>query len=310
LVDIKRLSLIADGEALLEDIPQPEKCPFCSGDIPEQEKPDYIAAARADLARIISEFEGLGEAEQDIKNRREAAESELARLENEKSEIDIIIAERLRPKELELKSVLSNYRAVTQIQAELDFLGGIVEERTNELRERENASELKTEYRVKDNYRNNKDFTQAIDKYIYDMFEVCRYEGLSSAHFSIDKFEVFINGMNKGTSHGKGYRAFINTVLALAFRKYLHDTGVYKTGLFVVDSPLLTLKQGVDDLAPESMKAALFRHLLENQSEGQVIVIENDIPELDYEANGVKPIVFTGGKKPGRYGFLYLDGQY
>lgn len=310
LVDIKRLSLIADGDSLLENIPLPEKCPFCAGDIPEQEKTDYITAARADLSRIITEFDGLQEAEADIKSRRETAEYELTRLEREKADIDAVVAEKLLPKELELKSVLADYKAVTQIQAELDFIGSIVEERTSELRERENASELKIEYKVKDNYKNNKAFTQEIDKYIYDTFDACRFEGLTSAHFSIDKFEVFINGVNKSTSHGKGYRAFINTALALAFRKYLHDTGVYKTGLFVVDSPLLTLKQGVDDQAPESMKTALFRHLLEKQSEGQVIIIENDIPELDYESNGVKPIIFTGGKEAGRYGFLYLDGQY
>ncbi|GHU55946.1 hypothetical protein AGMMS49975_18480 [Clostridia bacterium] len=80
--------------------------------------------------------------------------------------------------------------------------------------------------------------------------------------------------------------------------------------MFVVDSPLLTLKQGVNDQAPESMRTAMFRYLLETQQDGQVIVIENDIHDLDYVAYGVEPREFVGGTKMGRYGFLYIEGQY
>jgi hypothetical protein len=54
----------------------------------------------------------------------------------------------------------------------------------------------------------------------------------------------------------------------------------------------------------------MFRYLLENQQDGQVIVIENDIPDLDYGSYGVEPQEFVGNTRPGRYGFLYLDGQY
>lgn len=79
----------------------------------------------------------------------------------------------------------------------------------------------------------------------------------------------------------------------------------------MVDSPLLGLDQGVDDLAPESMRTALFKYFMDNQSEGQVIVVENKntMPKLDYKSSGTNVIEFTKGKCDGRYGFLYLDNK-
>ena len=50
------------------------------------------------------------------------------------------------------------------------------------------------------------------------------------------------------------------------------------------------------------MKAALFQYLMDNQQHGQVVIIENDIPELDYEKANVIP--FTKDIHKGRYGFL------
>lgn len=40
------------------------------------------------------------------------------------------------------------------------------------------------------------------------------------------------------------------------------------------------------------------------EGEGQVIIIENDIPTLDYEEKGATVYHFTKGKASGRYGFL------
>jgi hypothetical protein len=253
---------------------------------------------------------GLDETISEQESMRVAAENQLASLEKDKAQIDRLITERLRPQEFKLEETLKNYRAVSQLQAEIDLIGNLTFECEEELFDYEHSEEPTADYRVKEHYKNDEKFKHEINEYIQEAFEKCKYENLSSSYFSVDKFEVFINGKEKATSHGQGHRAFINTVLALAFRKYLRDNAVYNTGLFLVDSPLQSLKQGVEDFADDSMRAGLFRYLLENQDLGQVIVIENDIPELDYENYGVAPIEFTGGKKTGRYGFLYLDGQF
>jgi len=53
------------------------------------------------------------------------------------------------------------------------------------------------------------------------------------------------------------------------------------------------------------MRTALFQYLLDNQKNGQIIIIENEIPDLDYERGGATVHYFTQGKSKGRYGFLH-----
>jgi len=67
--------------------------------------------------------------------------------------------------------------------------------------------------------------------------------------------------------HGKGYRAFLNTVMVLA----------------IVDSPILSLEEGVDDKTPDTMKAGLFKYLLDNHHLARSLSLRtNSPPALDY----------------------------
>jgi len=84
--------------------------------------------------------------------------------------------------------------------------------------------------------------------------------------------------------------------------EYLTDKGKYAPELLIIDSPILSLKEKEDGVASDTMKAALFQYLLDNQSHGQVIIVENDIPDLDYSSANV--IQFTKDESYGRYGFL------
>ncbi len=84
--------------------------------------------------------------------------------------------------------------------------------------------------------------------------------------------------------------------------KYLSDKGKYAPGILIIDSPILSLKEREDGIATDTMKEALFQYLLNNMNDGQVIIIENDIPDLDYSSANV--IRFTKDQSTGRYGFL------
>ena len=50
------------------------------------------------------------------------------------------------------------------------------------------------------------------------------------------------------------------------------------------------------------MKSSLFKYLVYNPNSGKNIIIENDIPEIDY--TWVNVIKFTKDKNHGRYGFF------
>jgi hypothetical protein len=123
---------------------------------------------------------------------------------------------------------LKDFRAVSALQAELELIKSLVGDRTAELETSADDRIPKGEYRVKDNFP--ADFAKTFNSYVLEAFEHCRYANLSSAYFDTKKFEVFVNGDEKDIDHGKGYRAFISTTLALAFRKYLLGKGKYNVG--------------------------------------------------------------------------------
>ena len=58
-----------------------------------------------------------------------------------------------------------------------------------------------------------------MNEYAFNILEECKYENLTVARFNIQDFDMFVDGFKKATNHG--HSAFLNTVIALMFRKYL-----------------------------------------------------------------------------------------
>ena len=75
-------------------------------------------------------------------------------------------------------------------------------------------------------------FNSRIDDIAYEILSKCKYENLNTAHL-IWGLDLEVNGYMKENSHGKGYWAFINTVLGLTFRQYLQRDAIYKPGLLL-----------------------------------------------------------------------------
>ena len=163
----------------------------------------------------------------------------------------------------------------------------------------EKDDESEARYKPREHF--GSDFIDKMSAYLVEMLETCKYDHFLTARFSIDSFDVVVNGKKK-EHEGKGFRAFLNTALAFTLMRYLVKHGKYAPGLLIIDSPILSLKERGKEKATDSMKSSLFRYLLNNQQYGQVIIIENDIPEVDYSAANV--IRFTMDENEGRYGFL------
>ena len=70
---------------------------------------------------------------------------------------------------------------------------------------------------------------------------------------------------------------------------------------------ILTLKEKIrpDELADPGMRVSLFRYMIENCGDNQIIIAENEIPSaqvVDYSS--ARMIEFTLDKNSGVYGFL------
>ena len=101
----------------------------------------------------------------------------------------------------------------------------------------------------------------------------------------------------------------MNTIMLLNLMKYLEEDGKFALHLLVLDSPILSLKEKKHNIsekekATTGMKTALFKCLIENCGENQIIIAENELPaDVDYST--VNMLTFTQEDNAGeRYGFL------
>ncbi|TYS69709.1 hypothetical protein FZC76_05585 [Sutcliffiella horikoshii] len=297
--DISRLTFIVEGEVHKNEVQKVSRCPFCDGSLAKEEEESCIEAAGAELQKIVSQLKDLEEAEHDIINEIDSQYTKRSRLENERSEIEAVINSELKPKIAELQHSLNEYRRSIENQNETNVLERFEKEMLYDLRQFEDEEENEIKYKPKDHF--DLQIMHQIDEILTNILEESNFDNFSSAYFSKDSFDVVVNGQDKFT-FGKGYRAFLNTVVALTFMEYLAQHGVFSAGLLVIDSPILSLKEKGSEQASHSMKKSLFKYLLENQNNGQVIIIENEIPQLDY--SNANLIHFTKDVNNGRYGLL------
>ena len=300
--DIKRLSFIVEGEINLSEVSSLEKCPFCDGAMSEQHYATYIETANAELSRITQLLNDLCETENTVVNDKQNYQGALQILNNERQTTENIIKQKLSPRAEKIKSSLKDYQSLIRLQNELEIIEKMRELKMQTLNEMLASKDDKpAEYKPREHFP--QDFEKEMSKILNDILIACKYEDYVSAKFSIKKFDIIVNGKEK-ENYGKGYRAFLNVIVAIAMREYICQNGIYPPRLFVVDSPLLSLKQNIDEETPESMKIGLMEYLISTQNLGQTILIENEIPKLDYESTNVKLHYFTKGKTDGRYGLL------
>lgn len=307
--DIKRLTFIVEGEVHINSFSKNTSCPFCNGIIPLHQRESYIEASKAELSQIIAQLQGLIESENDVLADLVEIRIKIQTLEDNRTMIDTLIEKELTPHANLLKVGIERYRSYIQLEKEISVLHSISQDWTLELQKQDDEPEDRAKFKPKEHFP--KSFNARVDEISLNILQDCRYEGLNTAHFNMGTFDLQVNGLPKYESHGKGYWAFINTVLGLTFRQYLNEVATFKPSLFVVDTPLLGLDQGVDDSAPSSMKTALFQYFIDHQNMGQIIIVENtkDLPDLDYDTHGVNVIEFNHdkykSKYESRYGFLH-----
>ena len=94
--------------------------------------------------------------------------------------------------------------------------------------------------------------------------------------------------------------------MALAVQEMLSDYDLHKTNLLVMDSPILSLKEKEENVGTQvtsdSMRSGLFQYMIDRQEMAQIIILENDVPNLDYST--AHCVHFTKKEKDGRYGLI------
>ncbi|WP_278568227.1 hypothetical protein [Amedibacillus dolichus] len=301
--DIKRLTFIAEGDIYGEDIPKLDRCPFCNGELPKEQNDSCIDAAIAEVAKIEVHVKDLESVQRSLESELKQLNTDKQALVEERRQVEMSIRREVQPQISMLKDKLASYTtALNQYKAQ-----EMIEKFSNVL-----LSELKvTEEEESDELQINipqlfnQTFTAMIETELQKLLKECNYKNYTGSRFDKSDYDVVVNGHLK-KSQGKGFRAFLNTLVAIAIQNCLFTYGLHIPRIFVVDSPILSLKEKEDHIGEEhmseTMKVGLFNYMVNHQPDKQIIIIENEIPNIDY--GNANLIQFTKDENIGRYGLI------
>lgn len=260
--DIKRLTFIAEGNMVSKKIKTVERCPFCNGELPHEHEEDCIGSAIAEEQKIEIQVKDLQSVQESIQEEYVALEKKKDMLINQRNEQEEKIRGELEPKIRQLKKQLDNFKTslrFAEMNIMIDQFSTFLKQERDAVKNEETAD---IHLNVKEKFKEV--FKELLDMEVDELLKYCDYQNYLDSYFDIDSYDVVVNGHEK-KSQGKGFRAFLNTILAVAMENCLEKMGHYHPALFVVDSPILSLKEKDskrDSSVTEPMKEHLFRYFL------------------------------------------------
>lgn len=296
--DLKRLSFIVDGEANLNGSFSTQ-CPFCDGKVVVKKNQNYIDAAKSEYKKIKLQAKDLESVSKELNSEKLVLEQEISMLMAKKLSTEELIEKELKPQLSTLKEKLSAYKDVIEYKKEIDILKKLSEQKTDDLIKNDTDEESEIKFKVKEHL--DYSFINDLNNGIKLFLENCNYENLLSVVFDKADMDIVINGKKKG-SNGKGYNAYFNSVVAIVLSRYMKSKAKYSPNFLMLDSPILSLKEKETKKPSETMRNSLFESIIDNPKGIQTIVIENEIPDINYKDANI--IHFTKEKNNGRYGFL------
>jgi hypothetical protein len=304
--DIKRLEFILDGKNKSADISPPQNCPFCGGTLSEEKTTSetIAGAAFAEMKRISHQLNDLRDTRKSLDRHITELSASYHDLVKQQQTLSNIISNSLMPKSISLKTMLAGYTQAFADRQEIVSLQRMAKELNDDAQKNDSKTFPKPpKFSVKEQFA-DKDFWKAINDSFSSMVKQCGYPGNPEASISTDTWDAVVSGKKK-ENEGKGYRAFLNTIIMFNILTFLSEHGKYSPHLLLLDSPILSLKerQKKDTVdIPLSMKESLFSCLISKCGSNQIIIVDNEIPEnVNYDK--VNLIEFTKNDS-GRYGFL------
>ena len=307
--DIKRLQFIVDGDAKGKDIGHKDTCPFCGHAMEptDEECVSYIESARAELSRIKLQLEDLNSTRADTAKKIQMMDDRLKVLNAKNKEITGQLNCVLRPHAAELKNAVAEYKRILHMRQELESVSYMSSQLNDDFEQKENEEDEKADkFDAKEVF--DRDLWKGLSDSFNQMVKDCAYTGSPDSFISIKTADAVVGGKYK-KNQGKGYRAFLNTVMLFNLMKYLETNGKYAAHFLVLDSPILSLKEAKHKIVEKEkitagMKESLIQYIIDHCGENQVIIAENELPEtVDY--TNANQITFSMEDGQGmRYGFL------
>ena len=301
--DLQRLDFIAKGEKAVKGLPANDTCPFCGGPI-ESHDESYNAAIQAETKRIVSELAVIVATENSVREEQVGISKNIEELTKRKIEISEAIAERTL-KINDYRTNLQHFRDYTKLQSGIDFvneqLQTLGQKKVSELQKKKNPPL----------YHAKKEFEELVGTEFNDLLnkilKECNYRA-GYASWDFKTFDILMDGVSKEEDQGKGYRSFLNSVIALMLYEYFNSDDVFiKPGILMIDTPLLGFDENEDGIQGATLKNGLYQYFINHKGEGQIIIVDNlnVMPDIDLQAAGAKVTTYHKDEKDGHvYGFM------
>lgn len=296
--DIRRITFIIDGEQKMNEQKEPEQCPFCGADMKLQQRTSYVEAAQAELQRILPQLNDVMDAEKDIDQEIGEYNHRIEECHEESNRLAQLINNDLQPMIQELQNQIEMLQESIDSVSQQEIIEKIEKHMTEPPKKEENDNQ--EVFKAQDNF--TAEFVSDFNELLNTILKEVRFDKFSNCYFDFESedFDVVVNGKKK-QKYGGGYKAFLNSIVAIALHQYLSEKGKHGLGVLLIDSPILSLKEGGNDTSA-AMRNGLFEYLVKHQDFGQIIIVENRIPNINY--GRTKREMYTHIEDQGRYGLL------
>lgn len=304
--DLQRLDFISKGEQAVKSLPENGVCPFCGGEMHPEKDDSYIEAINAEIKRIASELTVIAATENNVREQQEAIRKSIEELQVRRTEVNKALDDKNREIQ-NYRSGLQRFKDYMVLQTGIDFVNDqlaiLGQKKAAELQKQKNPplyhakQEFEEEVGIGFNILLNK------------ILKECNYRNAGYASWDFDTFDILMDGVPKSEDQGKGYRSFLNSVVALMLYEYFNSDDVFiKPGFLMIDTPLLGFDENEDEFGDNTIKNGLYLYFINHQGDGQVIIVDNlnVIPEdIDFKAKGINVVTYHKDEKDGHvYGFM------
>jgi prefoldin subunit 5 len=304
--DLQRLDFISKGEQAVKNLPANGVCPFCGGELHPDDDDSYVDAINAEIKRIASELAVIVATENNVREEQKSIQRNIKELQERRSDIN----DALNEKNQEIhnyRSGMQRFKDYTTLQNGIDFVNDqltiLGEKKIAELKKQKTPPLYHAKQEFEEEVGNG--FSTNLNRILKE----CNYRSVGYASWDFATFDVLMDGVPKSEDQGKGYRSFLNSVVALMLYEYFNKDDVFiKPGFLMIDTPLLGFDENEEAFDGETIKNGLYQYFLDHQGNGQVIIVDNlnVIPQnMDFKAKGVNVITYHKDEKDGHvYGFM------
>lgn len=314
VTDLHRLMAIEESGSLFvhhERVP----CPLC-GASPEAQHnieecegdvESIVIAAAAEMEKIKRLASDLDSTVTALHDESTRLSEKLVRVENQFNGVDSKIRSVIAP---ELSEVQSSYTEFVDTRSKVvsrlsvfTRLDKLLAQREELFGGEEEAEDGGQKVTKKLSTQILHDFSKTVER----ILEAWDFPDTGSVHFDETTMDFVINGKLRG-NRGKGLRAITHAAATLGLLEFCRERSLPHPGFVVLDSPLLAYYKPEgegDSLQGSALKQKFYKYLIEEHSDSQVIIVENEHPPEAFEGQ-LGLTVFTKNPKHGHFGLFPL----